>query len=162
MLKMKYIQNVFSYSLGSIKMKKTILFILLSLITNELIAQNLEIDTISYGNYGGKRIYTNSYCFTNDSIIKEKKYTDYRKKTETISKVNTIEIWNNLLSKINILYFQTIENEVSQSASCGSDTYITLTFKNGKNVTIINAHNNKMWGEIQNELEILKNQIDKE
>jgi len=88
--------------------------------------------------------------------------TDYKKKTETISKVNTIENWNNLLSKINILYFQTIENEVSQSASCGSDTYITLTFKNGKNVTIINAHNNKMWGEIQNELEILKNQIDKE
>jgi len=67
-------------------MKKTILFILLSLITNELIAQNLEIDTISYGNYGGKRIYTNSYCFTNDSIIKEKKYTDYIKKLKRFQK----------------------------------------------------------------------------
>ena len=106
-------------------MKNIILLILLSFTSNKIIAQNTKIDSIFYGNYGGKRVYTNSYFFTEKSIVKHKKYTDITKGIEKTSNSNSIENWNDLLRNIDITYFRKIKSGKSRTDSCGSDTYIT-------------------------------------
>ena len=141
-------------------MKNILLLILLSFPLSKIIAQSAKIDSIFYGNYGGKRVYTNSYFFTKDSITKNKEYTDITKGDVKISNVNSIENWNDLLSNIDIKYFRKIKSGRSQTAFCGSDTYITLKLKNGETIKTINAYTDDVWSEIKKRLEKLKNKIE--
>ncbi|QXP61742.1 hypothetical protein [Olleya sp. HaHaR_3_96] len=137
-------------------MKKMILLILLSFVSNTINAQNTEITTISFGNEGGKRSATDHYYITKDSIIKFRKNTDKKKGIEKTSKINSIENWNNLLNNITINSFKKIKSGKDRSTYCGSNTYIELRLNNGEIIEIMNADTNKMWNKIKNQLDKLK------
>lgn len=139
---------------------KKILLLFLSFIAGQTIAQNVEIDTISYGLYGGKVVYTDTYYFTQKAIIKRRVYSDLKKGTKKVSIANSTENWNSLLSKMNIDSFSKIKSGDSRADHCGVDTYIMLKLKNGKKITVING-NDKMLDEIQKEILKFKNKIDR-